>query len=221
MVVLRVRPMRVEDLEVRIRYFQEATDEHLKLLGVDRNKLDALEVWRTSFEEGLARPVAERTDHGLIWEADGDPVGFSTADRIVFGDSAYMHLHLLRSEDRHRGYGTELVRRSVRTYVELFELERLYCEPHAFNLATNRTLQAAGFWYVSTQRTTPSALNVEQITNLWVYRPASRIGRRRPVTEDAEISRTVSATREVRAPADVIRSTPRFGESARRPRPLR
>lgn len=115
-----------------------ATDEHLDLIGVDRGKLGLLATWRSSFEEGLARPVAERTDHGLMWEADGEPIGFSTADRIVFGDHAYMHLHLLRGEDRHRGYGTELVRRSARTYVEQFELERLYCEPHAFNVAPNR-----------------------------------------------------------------------------------
>jgi len=91
-VELRVRPMGVEDLDVRIRYFQDATDEHLQLIGVDRSKLLALGEWRRSFEEDLARPVAARTDHGLIWEADGEPVGFSTADRIVFGDQAYMHL---------------------------------------------------------------------------------------------------------------------------------
>lgn len=165
--------MDVEDLDVRVGYFQEATDEHLELIGVDRSKLGLLEVWRSSFEDNLARPVAERTDHGLMWEADGEPVGFSTADRIVFGAQAYMHLHLLRAEDRHRGYGTEFVRRSARTYVELFELERLYCEPHAFNVAANRTLQAAGFTYVSTQRTTPAPLNVGQVTNLWVFQPSA------------------------------------------------
>lgn len=165
--------MGVDDLDVRIRYFREATDEHLELIGVDRSKLGLLEVWRSSFEENLARPVAERTDHGLVWEADGELVGFSTADRIVFGDQAYMHLHLLRAEYRSKGYGTELVRRSAHTYVELFELQRLYCGPHAFNVAPNRTLQAAGFTYVSTQLTTPTPLNVEQVTNLWVFRPSS------------------------------------------------
>jgi RimJ/RimL family protein N-acetyltransferase len=165
--------MHIEDLDVRIRYFQEASEEHLELLGVDRSKLDTLETWRTSFVNELARSVKQRSDYGLIWEADGEPVGFSTADRIVFGDRAYMHLHLLHPEDRRRGYGTELVRRSARAYVERFELKRLYCEPHAFNVAPNRALQAAGFTYVSTQRTTPTPLNVEQVTNLWVLRPAT------------------------------------------------
>lgn len=84
-----------------------------------------------------------------------------------------MHLHLVRAEDRSKGLGTELVARSVREYLELFELERLYCEPHAFDVAPNRTLQAAGFAYVSTQRTTPTPLNVEQVTNLWVFQPSS------------------------------------------------
>jgi RimJ/RimL family protein N-acetyltransferase len=178
---LKVRPMGVEDLDVRVRYFQEATDEHLRLLGVDREKLHTLDAWARSFEECLTRPVETRTDHGLIWEADGEPIGFSTADRIVFGDSAYMHLHLLHSEHRRKGYGAALVRRSTRTYVELFELKRLFCEPHAFNLAPNRAVQAAGFRYVSTQWTTPSPLNIEQVTNLWVFQPAaaSRGGRPR------------------------------------------
>jgi RimJ/RimL family protein N-acetyltransferase len=166
---LRVRPMGVEDLDVRIRYFHDATDEHLELLGVDRSKLGMLEAWRRQFENSLTLPVEQRTDYGLIWEADGDTAGFSTADRIAFGDQAYMHLHVLRAEDRRRGYGRELVRGSVRTYVELFESERLFCEPHAFNTAPNRALQAAGFTYVSTQRTTPAPLNVEQVTNLWVF----------------------------------------------------
>lgn len=173
MVELRVRPMRVEDLDVRIRYFQEASEEHLQLIGVDRSKLVTMRAWRRSFEDNLARPVTQRTEHGLIWEVEGATIGFSTADRIVFRDSAYMHLHVLRAEDRRKGYGTELVRRSARTYVELFELERLYCEPHAFNVAPNRTLQAAGFTYLSTQRTTPTPLNVEQVTNLWVFQPTT------------------------------------------------
>lgn len=173
MVELLVRPMDVEDLDVRIRYFQEATDEHLRLIGVDRTKLGTLEAWRASFEEDYARPVAQRTDYGLIWEADGETIGFSTADRIAFGDRAYMHLHLLRVEHRRKGYGSELVRRSARTYVELFQLAHLYCEPHALNVAPNRTLQAAGFKYVSTQWATPAPLNVEQVTNLWVFEPST------------------------------------------------
>lgn len=89
-----------------------------------------------------------------------------------FHEATDEHLHLLRGQDRRKGYGSALVRRSARTYVELFELERLYCEPHAFNAAPNRTLQAAGFRYVSTQRTIPAPVNVEQVTNLWVVRPS-------------------------------------------------
>ena len=57
--------------------------------------------------------------------------------------------------------------------LQLFELARLYCEPHAFNFASNRTLRAAGFEYVSTQGTTPAPLNVQQVTNLWVFHPST------------------------------------------------
>lgn len=60
MVEFRVRPMDVEDLDIRIEYFQNATDEHLQLLGVDRAKLDPLEAWRESFETDLCDTTGGR-----------------------------------------------------------------------------------------------------------------------------------------------------------------
>ena len=53
-------------------------------------------------------------------------------------------------------------------YFDTLKLERLYCEPNAFNVALNRTLQRAGFRYRFTQHTTPSGLNVPQAVTRWV-----------------------------------------------------
>ena len=41
------------------------------------------------------------------------------------------------------------------------KLKRLY-EPNAFNMAPNRTLQKAGFMYLKTHMTVPSALTYHQ-----------------------------------------------------------
>lgn len=98
MAELKVRPMTVDDLDVRIHYFRAAPNEHLQLIGVDHNKIGVLDAWREAFEEDCARPAAERTTHGLIWEANSEVIGFSTADRIAFGEHAYMHLHVLNAE---------------------------------------------------------------------------------------------------------------------------
>ena len=47
-------------------------------------------------------------------------------------------------------------------------LPRLYCEPNAFNVAPNRTLQAAGFRYLFSRHTTPGGINFPQVATRWV-----------------------------------------------------
>ena len=71
-------------------------------------------------------------------------------------------------ERRNRGYGVEYVRRSVDIYFERLKLKRLFCEPNAFNVAPNRTLQKAGFKYLKTHMTVPGPLNYRQAVTRWV-----------------------------------------------------
>ncbi len=160
--------MASDDIHLRITYFHEASDDHLQLLGVDRAKLPTPQHWQASWSEDMRRPMHERSNYGLVWELDGLPVGFSTADKIVFGEEAYMHLHILHGEHRGRGWGTEFVRRSASAYFKTLQLNRLFCEPHAFNVAPNRTLQRAGFKYLFTHRTVPNPLNFHQTANRWI-----------------------------------------------------
>jgi hypothetical protein len=102
--------MELSDFDVRVAYFHEATDEHLARLGVDRSRLQPPDAWRASFEQNLARPVDERSEYGLVWEVDGELVGFSTADQIRIGDEAHMHLHIVDPQRRASGLGTQFVR---------------------------------------------------------------------------------------------------------------
>jgi RimJ/RimL family protein N-acetyltransferase len=94
--------------------------------------------------------------------------GWSSADKIVFGEEAYMHLHILRTDERKVGHGSFFVRESAKIYFETLRISRLYCEPHALNVAPNRTLQAAGFKYVKTHETVPGPLNFHQPVTRWV-----------------------------------------------------
>ena len=160
--------MLLSDVETRIRYFHESSDEYLLALGVDRALLPDPEAWRSFFERDEARPVGERENYALVWELDGHTVGFSSLDRIVFGDEAFMHLHILDESLRHRGFGAMFVRLSALRYFELFELQRLFCEPNALNVAPNRTLQRAGFTYLFSHETTPGPINFRQVTTRWV-----------------------------------------------------
>lgn len=163
-----VREMRLDEVDIRIGYFHEATDDHLRRMGVDRSKLPEREAWRRSHAEELSRPPSERSTFFLVWELDDQVVGFSSADRIAFGVEAYMHLHIVVAALRGQGLGSAFVRLSAAEYFRTFQLKRLFCEPNAFNVAPNRALQRAGFSYVLSHHGTPGPLNFPQVTTRWV-----------------------------------------------------
>jgi len=167
-VSLQVREMRLDEVGLVIDYFHGASPEHLETLGVDPTRLPDPARWRERYAHEYSRPYGERSALLVIWESDGRPIGFSTADKIVFGRQANMHLHIVDPEQRRTGHGAACVRETVKIYFETLALERLFCEPNAFNVAPNRTLQRAGFRYVKTHKTVPGWLNYHQAVTRWV-----------------------------------------------------
>jgi len=175
-VSLVVREMGVGEAELVIDYFHGSTPEHLELLGIDPARLPSPEYWRQRYANDFAKPIADRSSLLVIWELDSVPIGFSTADKIVFGKHAHMHLHVVDPQRRGSGIGTACVRETAKLYFEKLALERLFCEPNAFNVAPNRTLQSAGFRYVKTHMTVPGPINHHQAVTRWVLeqdRPGS------------------------------------------------
>jgi RimJ/RimL family protein N-acetyltransferase len=170
-----VRPMRLDEVGIRIGYFHDASDEYLEHLGADRARMPSRDAWRAHYEVDFARPLAERETYNLIWEVDDEAIGFSSVDHIAFGEEAFMHLHIAREPRRRHGLGTELVRLSVAEYFRALELERLFCQPNAFNIAPNRTLQRVGFRYVFTKEMRPSTINFPQPITRWVLERADAV----------------------------------------------
>src|SRR5687768_9637244 len=107
---LTVRAMRPDEVGLVIDYFHGSTPEHLETLGVDPTRLPEREAWRRLFAGEFELPVETRGRLLVIWESAGDPIGFSSADKIVIGEEAYMHLHVLDPDNRRRGVGSECVR---------------------------------------------------------------------------------------------------------------
>jgi RimJ/RimL family protein N-acetyltransferase len=165
---LLVREMAESEVDLIIDYFHASTPEHLELIGVDRERLPRREAWRAHYARLFQQPLERRESLLLAWLDDGRPVGFSTADKIAFGEHAHMHLHVTAPGERRRGLGVEAVRRSVDLYFERLRLKQLFCEPHALNVAPNRTLQSAGFRYLKTHVTVPGPLNFRQPVTRWV-----------------------------------------------------
>jgi RimJ/RimL family protein N-acetyltransferase len=165
---LAVREMHLDEVDIRIDYFHESSDDHLRMLGVERAKLPARAAWRSIYQEDYSRSIEERQFYSLIWELDGAVVGFSSTDRIRYGLDAFMHLHVVQPDLRQKGLGSEYVRMSIDYYFRVLNLERLFCEPNAFNVAPNRALQRAGFRYLFTHETTPTSINFFQAVTRWV-----------------------------------------------------
>ncbi len=163
-----VRPMQFADTHLIIDYFHSASPEFLNTLGVDPSRLPERKQWQAIFERVFARPIEERNFFAILWEIEEQPAGWSSADKIIFGEEAYMHLHILRSDKRRAGNGTFFVKESAKIYFDTLRISRLYCEPYAFNVAPNRTLQAAGFKYIKTHETVPGPLNFHQPVTRWL-----------------------------------------------------
>jgi RimJ/RimL family protein N-acetyltransferase len=166
--MLTVREMTGSEVDLIIDYFQNSTPEHLEILGVDPSRLPAPESWRERLQRECTLPIDRRALVLVSWLSDGRPIGFSTADKIRYGEQANMHLHVIDPARRNQGVGVECVRRSADLYFERLQLKRLFCEPNAFNVAPNRTLQKAGFKYLKTHMTVPGPLNTHQAVTRWV-----------------------------------------------------
>ncbi len=163
-----VRPLGLDEVDIRIDYFHDASDEYLLKLGVDRALLPDRDAWRAYYERDYARPLTGRETYNLAWELDDRVVGFSSVDNIEFGEQAFMHLHVIEEPERRSGLGTEFVRLSIAEYFRVLELRRLFCRPNAFNVAPNRTLQRVGFRYVCTEEMQTGPINFPQPLTRWV-----------------------------------------------------
>jgi RimJ/RimL family protein N-acetyltransferase len=165
---ITVREMRLDEVDLVVDYFHTASPEFLDTLGVDPTRLPEPVVWRQRYADEFEQPIDRRASLLVIWESDEGAVGFSTADKIAYGRHAHMHLHVVDPDRRNRGVGSAAVTATVRLYFDLLRLERIFCEPNAFNVAPNRTLQRVGFDYVKTYRTVPGRLNYHQAVTRWV-----------------------------------------------------
>ena len=163
-----VREMSLDETSIVIDYFHSSTPEHLEMLGVDPTRLPPKSVWTERFHQQFATPLEIRTGYFVTWQSDQGVLGFSSCDKIAFGEQAHMHLHVLSPDQRRQGAGTQCVQQCVEIYFNKLKLKRLFCEPNAFNVGPNRTLQKVGFKYVKTHMTVPGSLNFHQAVTRWV-----------------------------------------------------
>ncbi len=164
---LSVREIKETDIDKISNYWLDADSEFLQSLGVDLDKLPSREEWRKMLTEQVEQPYHLKQSYCLIWMVDDVPVGHCNVNKIVFGEEAYMHLHLWNDTDRRSGFGATFIKMSLPHFFRNLQLQRLYCEPYSLNPAPNKTLAKLGFGFVKQYTTTPGYINFHQPVSLW------------------------------------------------------
>lgn len=164
---LTIREITCDDIPLITEYWLSADEKFMKGMGVDLKKIPSAAEWKSMLEEQLSSGYEHKKSYCLIWEEDGKAIGHSNINKIRFGEEAYMHLHIWKSDSRKKGRGTALIRMGLPFFFNKLRLKRIYCEPYALNPAPNKTLQKAGFTFLKSYTCVPGWINFEQEVNLW------------------------------------------------------
>ncbi len=164
---LSVRELQESDIGIVTDYWLDSSDAFLTSLGVDLTKMPPREQWASMLGEQLQLRPEEKKSYCIIWLYDSKPIGHSNVNKIIFGQEAFMHLHIWDASIRKKGLGNAFIKLTLPWFFENMQLKKLYCEPYALNTAPNRTLEKAGFSFVKEYITTPGWLNFEQPVRLW------------------------------------------------------
>lgn len=166
-VTISVKPANLEHYDQIVDYFLTANEKFLDGMGVDPKKLPTRESWLKILHENHPKESQEKTIYYVIWYLDDKAIGHSNINKIVFGEEAYMHLHMWSPDTRNRGLGFELIKQSIPFYFNEFKLKNLFCEPYALNSAPNETLKKLGFEFIKEYETVPGLICFLQPVNRW------------------------------------------------------
>lgn len=162
-----VRELTAEDIEPLIQYWFKDDEAFWLGMGVDVSLIPPYDVWKKILTEHMQQPYHEKQSYCMIWVLNGEPIGHSNVNKIIFGNEAYMHLHIWKPEVRKKGSGAEFVKMTIPYFFKNIQIQTLYCEPYAHNPAPNKTLEKLGFEFVKQHRTVPGWICFEQEANLW------------------------------------------------------
>jgi len=165
---LSVREIQEPDIERITNYWLRSETSFLESMGVDLNKLPTKEQMAEMLLGQLAAPLEKKRSYCIIWELDNKPIGHSNTNPTVFGEEAFMHLHIWDSGIRKKGLGSEMIKKTLPYFFNNLELKRLYSEPYALNPAPNKALEKVGFELEKEYITIPGSLNFEQPVKRWV-----------------------------------------------------
>jgi RimJ/RimL family protein N-acetyltransferase len=164
---LTVRELTVPDIEHLVNYWMNAGDDYLIAMGVDLSKMPKKEQLTEMLQQQVSADYRDKNSYALIWLVNGVASGHSNINKIIFGEEAFMHLHLWNGHLRKKGYGTAFIGKSLPYFFKNFSLKKLFSEPYALNPAPHHALQKSGFDSRGRYITVPGSINFRQEVMLW------------------------------------------------------
>ena len=164
---LSVRPWQIEDFDSIIDYFLKSDRDYLFSMRIDVSKLPSKDDWLKIMSSDFNKASENKQFYYIMWLLDGKAIGHSNINKIIFGQEAYMHLHVWDESRRKKGMGLAFLKKTLPYYFNTFHLKSLYCEPFAFNPAPNKALEKLGFDFIKSYETVPGWINLYQAVNRW------------------------------------------------------
>lgn len=166
--MVTIREITQADIPLLLDYWFTAEHEFLAGMGVDVTRLPDRADFGKMLEGQILTPYPEKRAYALIWLLEGQPVGHSNLNPIVFGEHAWMHLHMWKAANREKGLGEQFIRLCLPEYFSHFNLREIYCEPYALNPAPHKVVEKVGFTFEKEYTTVPGSINFEQPVKRWV-----------------------------------------------------
>src|SRR5258705_3691585 len=111
--ILSVRELQKEDIDPITDYWLDSDPPFLEAMGVDMNKMPGRDEWREMLSEQLSQSYNEKKSYCIIWQVNSKPIGHSNINKIIFGEQAYMHLHIWYHGARKKGHGSTLIKMTL------------------------------------------------------------------------------------------------------------
>ena len=173
---ITIRELELGDINAIVNYWLHSPDDYLIGLGVDLNKLPTEDKIRSSLIEQINIGMEDKSSLSMVAVNGQEAIGQCILVDICKGETGYMHLHLWDKKQRNKGYGLQMVQLSTAYFFEIFDLQKIICEPWSKNPAPHKVLTSAGFILEKEYHTTPGFLCVEnQLVSQYILKKEHQV----------------------------------------------
>ena len=160
-----IRPMQKNEISLMVDYFHSLSKEDCIRMGIKKELLPEKSKWTQLLQEDFSKLPVDKQFAYVVWCDSEKIIGHCNINKIIYGEEAYVHLHIWDIKNRVGGAGTHLFQLSIEYFAENFNLKYLFCEPKSDNIAPNKTLVKLGFKFLKQYETVPGWINSQQTVN--------------------------------------------------------